>query len=39
MSRTIEEHRDNLEALADRDDLRVSDIAAALLEIADESGA
>lgn len=35
----IKEHREALEALARRDDLRVSEIAKALLEIADETGA
>lgn len=38
MNEQIRECRDTLEALANRDDLRSSEIAKALLEIADESG-
>lgn len=34
----IDEHREDVEALSRRDDLRVSAIAQALLEIADETG-
>lgn len=34
---TIEEHREDLEALADRDDLRTSKYARALLEAAEEA--
>lgn len=34
----VEEYREDLEALADRDDLQSSKIAEALLDIADESG-